>query len=158
MALDFRSSKPNMFAPPLDACLQALHTLRWETTEADWHPAPLTLKKLPSVQVLYADSLFCMPLLYTPPIPQNKCSMDGWKYGMELMDSPPFYHQLQECKGLQTPWNVPIVGGTTHTRCTIHHHCLITSRHRKKNFYSELIKRVSTNEELYLIFYVDWVL
>jgi len=48
-----------------------------------------------------------MPLLYTPPIPQSKCSMDGWKYGMELMDSPPFYHQLQECKGLQTPGNVP---------------------------------------------------
>ena len=150
--------QPNMFAPPLDACLQALHTLRWETTEADWHPAPLTLKK-----IAVSPSAVCrFPFLHASALyPSNstKQMFYGW---MEIWNGtdgfPTFLSPTTRVQGLANTLKCTYCWGTTHTRCTIHHHCLITSRHRKKNFYSELIKRVSTNEELYLIFYVDWVL
>lgn len=77
LALDFQSSKPKMFGPALDACLHALHTHKDHTGIQLHSPS----RKLSAVQVLPADSLLCMPLLYTPsPIAQSKnvlWTMDG---------------------------------------------------------------------------------
>ena len=114
-------------------------------------------------EIAVSPSAVCrFPFLHASALyPSNstKQMFYGW---MEIWNGtdgfPSFLSPTTRVQGLANTLKCTYCWGTTHTRCIIHHHRLITSRHRKKNFYSELIKRVSTNEELYLIFYVDWVL